>query len=184
MNKLFTIILLFCTSVCLAQAVSGDSLKVKIAEEFLKKRLGEKVVREKLVLAGVYEGPLDLVTFELKGRTENKKNLVVVFLDGNKVESEFNTKVTKEDIVNYYKGQQTKNLFWNKDYATNVANRLDFDKGIKGWEIKLEGMVYDISWSIYSYTTETWNPHQAGGKALKIDAKNGKYEIQRWSVIE
>lgn len=40
MNKLFTIILLFCTSVCLAQAVSGDSLKVKIAEDFLKKQLG------------------------------------------------------------------------------------------------------------------------------------------------
>ncbi|WP_299762482.1 hypothetical protein [uncultured Pontibacter sp.] len=184
MNKLFTIILLFCTSVCLAQAVSGDSLKVKIAQEFLKKRLGEKVIREKLVLAGVYEGPLDLVTFELKGRTEVNKNLVVVFLDGNKVESKFNTKITKADIANYYKGQQTKNLFWNIDYATNIAKRLDFDKGIKGWDIKLEGMVYDISWSIYSYATETWDPYEAGGKALKVDAKTGKYEIQDWSEIE
>jgi len=184
MNKLFTIILLFCTSVCLAQAVSGDSLKVKISEDFLKKRLGEKVVREKLVLAGVYEGSLDLVTFELKGRAENKKNLVVVFLDGNKVESKFNTKITKEDITHYYKGQQSKNLFWNKEYATNIAKRFEFNKGIKGWDIKLEGMVYDISWSIYSYATESWDPYEAGGKALKVDAKTGKYEVQDWSEIE
>lgn len=184
MNKLFTIILLFCTNVCLAKALPGDSLKLKIAEDFLKKRLGEKVVKDKLVFAGIYEGPLDLVTFELKGRTEVRKNLVVVFLDGNKVESEFNTKITKEDIINFYKGHQAKNLFWNKDYASNIARRLKFDKGIKGWDIKLEGLVYDISWSIYSYATETWEPYEAGGKALMIDAKTGKYEVQEWSEIE
>ncbi|MFD3003660.1 hypothetical protein ACFS7Z_25105 [Pontibacter toksunensis] len=184
MNKLFTFMLLFCTSVCLAQVLPGDSLKIKIAEEFLKKRLGEKVVRDKLVFAGIYEGPLDLVTFELKGRKENNKNLVVIFLDGDKVESKFNTKITKEDIINYYKGQQTKNLFWNKDYATNLAKSLSFEKGIKGWEVKLEDMIYDISWSIYSYATETWDPYEAGGKALKINAKTGKYEIQEWSEIE
>lgn len=184
MNKLFTIILLFCTSVCLAQALPGDSLKIKIAEEFLKKRLGEKVVRDKLVFAGVYEGPLDLVTFELKGRTGNNKNLVVIFLDGDKVESKFNTKITKEDVSNYYKGEQVKNLFWNKDYATNLAKNLSFEKGIKGWDVKLEDMIYDISWSIYSYATETWDPYEAGGKVLKINAKTGKYEIQEWSEIE
>ena len=82
------------------------------------------------------------------------------------------------------KGKQTKNLFWNKDYATNLAKNLSFDKGIKGWEIKLEGMIYDISWNIYSYSTETNTPYEAAGKALKINAKNGKHEIIDWSEIE
>ncbi|MBB6613185.1 hypothetical protein H7F15_19275 [Pontibacter sp. Tf4] len=168
----------------MAQALPGDSLKIKIAEEFLKKKLGEKVVRDKLAFAGIYESSLDLVTFELKGRTENRKNLVVVFLDGEKVESKYNTKITKKDISNFFEGKPTKNLFWNKEYATNIAKRLDFDKGIKGWEIQLEGLVYDISWGIYSYVAETWDPYEAGGKALKVDAKTGKYEIQDWSEIE
>lgn len=184
MNKLLTIILLFCTSACLAQALPGDSLKIKIAEEFLKKRLGEKVVRDKLAFAGIYEGSLDLVTFELKGRTENSKNLVVVFLDGDKVESKYNTKITKEDVSNFFKGKPTKNLFWNKAYALNIAENLKFEKGMKGWEVRLEDMFYDISWDIYSYATETWDPYEAGGNVLKINAKTGKYEIQEWSEIE
>lgn len=104
MNKIICIILLFCTSTCLGQALPGDSAKIKIAEEFLTKRLGDKVVRDKLVFAEIYEGPLDLVTYELKGKKENNKNLVVVFLDGEKVESKFNTKISKEDISNFYKG--------------------------------------------------------------------------------
>lgn len=55
---------------------------------------------------------------------------------------------------------------------------------MKGWEVRLEDMFYDISWDIYSYATETWDPYEAGGNVLKINAKTGKYEIQEWSEIE
>ena len=56
-------------------------------------------------------------------------------------------------------------------------NNYSFEKGIKGWEVKFEGMIYDISWSIYSYATETRDRYEAGGKVLKINVKTGKYEI-------
>ena len=47
--------------------------------------------------------------------------MIIVFIDGGTIETTYNTKITRIDINEYYNGNTTNNIFYNKDYAFKIA---------------------------------------------------------------
>ena len=163
-----------------------DSIKMIRAQKYLINKLGERFVKDSLEFSGFYQSILYMVTFEIKPQIiKNNKNMIDVFIDGNYIETKYNTKIDATDLKRYYNGGPSMNIFYNKTFAIELAQKIGLEKGIKEWEIKLSGVVDDVSWDIYSFQyEETEHPYQAGGKFLRLNINSGKYKLLKWHSIE
>jgi hypothetical protein len=163
-----------------------ESLQLKLANSYLESELGEKFLKDSLIFIGIYQSVLNMYAFEIKPslcRNKNK-NMIIVFFDGVNIETKFNTKICRKDINNYFKGLKYNNIFYNKKYVLSLAkNKLK--KGIKEWQIELDGVANSINWVIKSYNKEELKPiYRAGGQCFEINIRTGKYRILDWTEIE
>lgn len=110
--KLLFFLLLVVSEVALGQTTRSvepisphDSTDLVIATNYLEATLGQGFVRQHLVYKGHYQSVLHLITFEITPQNSIKdRNMLVVSMDGDGVETKYNTKITKADISDYYKG--------------------------------------------------------------------------------
>jgi len=164
-----------------------DSTRISIARDFLKERLGEDFVRDSLQISGSFLSVLPMIAFEIKLEyaTDRNKNMILVFVDGDSVETKFNTKINRTDIDKYLKGNESDNIFYNKKFAMNLASQNNFEKGIKGWEIEISGIAKNVYWAIRSYDSEEHEPvYGATGKSYLVNIRNGETKIKEWIIIE
>lgn len=187
------VILFFCVNLCIGQSSAvdsnlsmDDSLRVENAKKYLSKKLGAKFVKDSLVFSGIYLSVLHMVTFEIKRQViKNNRNMIIVFIDGQKIDTIYNTKIDSFDIKKYYNKKTSKNIFYNKTFALETARKISFEKGIKEWTIEITGLTNDLVWEIDATTKEQKeHPHQASGKSLNVYLNSGKYKISDWVSIE
>ena len=189
--KLILIIIIFNISYGISQTEKynlsmDDALRVIKAIGYLNENINKNFVMDSLEFSGIYKDMLHMVTFEIKNQYKSdNKNMIIVFIDYNVIDTINNTKISKIDIKRYYNGKYSNNIYYNKAYALNLAKEINFEKGNKEWICELKGVMDDVSWNIYSTTFEqVEHPHQCGGKCLKVNLRSGKYEINEWYSIE
>ncbi|MGE0932643.1 hypothetical protein [Peijinzhouia sedimentorum] len=193
--KYTLLIFLILTNVkCLGQG-SGDSIdysdserrKIQIAEDFLIETFSEKFLNDTLEFTGLYKSVLDMVAFEIKNELsmDTSRNMILVFLNGENVETEYNTKINRQDVYNYFRGVSNENIYLNYDYALSLAKRANFEKGIKGWIISISGVADSVWWTVKSYQKIDYDPvYTANGKDFKVNIRDGKIKISEWVEIE
>src|SRR5690554_380818 len=78
----------------------SDRKKIQIAESFLIKTFNEKFLNDTLEFKGLYKSVIDMVAFEIKHELsrDTSRNMILIFLNGQIVETEYNTKITKRNI--------------------------------------------------------------------------------------
>ena len=191
--KLLLFLLLLVSDVALGQNVRPlktlsyhDSTDLAIATNYLITKLGQDFVKQHLVYKGHYQSVLHMVTFEITPQKFiNNRNMIIVSMDGNEVETKYNTKITETDIKDYYKGLPPKNIFFNRNYALKQASRIKFPKGIKDWEIEIDGVADEVYWNIKSFDKESFTPMwSAQGKSLEVDIRTGRLKKDRWYGVE
>ena len=111
--------------------------------------------------------------------------MIVVFVDGNKIDSLYTPKIRKADIREFYKGIISTTIFLNKNYAIELAEKIGFQKGIKRWSVKLERYLDTVIWKIENTQKEQLDkPYFTSGNELNINAKSGKYQKYDWVSCE
>jgi hypothetical protein len=165
--------------------LKNDSIMIITAQEYLGNKIGINFVEKHLKINSV-DSIHGMITFLIN--TQGKKrmrNMIIVFVDGNKIDSIRTPKISKIDITRYYKGVISKHIFLNKTYAIELAEKIGFQKGIKPWSIKLSRFLDNILWEVENTQKEQLNkPYFASGKELNINARTGKYKKYDWTSIE
>ncbi|WP_209331861.1 hypothetical protein [Lunatimonas salinarum] len=165
----------------------SERKKIQIAENFLIEIFSENFLNDTLEFKGLYKSVLDMVAFEIKNELSKDKsrNMILIFLNGEIVETEYNTKITRKNIHDYFKGGSNENIFLNLDHALSLAKRENFEKGIKGWTISISGVADSVWWNIKSYQKIDYDPvYSANGIDFKVNIQNGKIKISEWVEIE
>ena len=165
----------------------SDRKKIQIAESFLIKTFNEKFLNDTLEFKGLYKSVIDMVAFEIKHELsrDTSRNMILIFLNGQIVETEYNTKITKQNIHDYFKGVSNENIFLNYDYALDLAKRANFEKGTKDWVISIDGVADSVWWTVKSYQEIDSDPvYSANGKDFKVNIRDGKTKISEWIEIE
>ncbi|WP_114752806.1 hypothetical protein [Pleomorphovibrio marinus] len=165
----------------------SERKKIQIAENFLIETFSETFLNDTLEFKGLYKSVLDMVAFEIKNdlSTDTSRNMILVFLNGENVETEYNTKITRQNVYNYFKGVSNENIYLNHDYALSLAKRANFEKGIKGWIISISGVADSVWWTVKSYQKVDYDPvYSANGKDFKVNIRDGKIKISEWVEIE
>lgn len=165
----------------------SDRKKIQIAECFLIKTFGEKFLKDTLEFKGLYKSVIDMVAFEIKHELsrDTSRNMVLIFLNGESVETKYNTTITKKNVHDYFKGVSNENIFFNYDYALNLAKRANFEKGTEDWVISIDGVADSVWWTVKSYQKIDSDPvYSAIGKDFKVNIRDGKTKISEWVEIE
>jgi hypothetical protein len=120
--KQFILILIVCClkfSFVFAQEVDNhflknDSIMINTAQKYLSNKLGINFVEKNLKINSV-DSVQGLISFLINQQgTKSKRNVIIVFVDGSKIDSIRTPKISKVDIKKYYKGVVSKNIFLNK----------------------------------------------------------------------
>jgi len=151
------------------------------AQKYLSNKLGINFVEKHLKINSV-DSIQGMVTFLINQKgTKSRRNMIIVFVDGNKIDSIGTPKISKVDIKKYYKGAISKNIYLNKTYVIELAEKIRFQKGIKPWSIKLTRFLDTLIWEIENTQEEQLHkPYFAAGKELNINARTGKYKKLDW----
>jgi len=192
MRKIILIITVYCLGFGFVTAQqtdnhysNNDSIMISTAKKYLNNRIGTDFVDKSIVINSV-DSIHGLVTFliNLHG-TKSKRNMIVVFVDENKIDSLYTPKIRKADIRKFYKGIISTTIFLNINYAIELAEKIGFQKGIKRWSVKLERYLDTVIWEIENTQKEQLDkPYFASGNGLNINAKSGKYKIHDWVSCE
>ena len=187
--KKFIFILIVCFlkfSLGVAQQVDNhffknDSIMIITAQKYLGNRIGTNFVERHLKINSV-DSIQGMISFLIKKQgTKSRRNMIIVFVDGNKIDSIGTPKISKVDIKKYYKGVISKNIFLNKTYVIELAEKIRFQKGIKPWSIKLTRFLDTIIWEVENTQEEQLDkPYFASGKGININARTGKYKKHDW----
>ena len=155
------------------------------AQKYLGNRIGTNFVERHLKINSV-DSIQGMISFLIKKQgTKSRRNMIIVFVDGNKIDSIGTPKISKVDIKKYYKGVISKNIFLNKTYVIELAEKIGFQKGIKPWSINLTRFLNNIIWEVENTQKEQLHkPYFATGKELSINARTGKYIKLDWTSIE
>ncbi|WP_324670757.1 hypothetical protein [Hymenobacter sp. GOD-10R] len=189
MKLLFTLILYLAYINASAQKMhtttgAHDSIDLSIATQYLNKKLGADYVQAHLKYVGHYQSVLHMITFEIMPNLNNK-NLIIISINDEEVESKHNSKIELNDINLYKQGRPSPNIFYNKCYAFEQAKKANLSKGIKEWGIEIDGVADKVSWVVSSYTEEQYDPiWSAHGKCVDIDIRTGKANLRSWRGIE
>lgn len=191
--KQFILILIVCClkfSFVFAQEVDNhflknDSMMIITAQKYLSNKLGINFVEKHLKINSV-DSVQGMVSFLINQQdSKRRRNMIIVFVDGNKIDSIRTPKIGKVDIKKYYKGVISKNIFLNKTYVIELAEKIRFQKGIKPWSIKLTLFLGNIIWEVKNtHEEQLQKPYFATGKELSINARTGKYIKLDWTSIE
>ena len=66
-----------------------------------------------------------------------------------------------------------------------MARAKGLKKGIKNWEIEIEGVADKIFWSVNSFENEKEEPnYSALGQSFVLDLRSGSYKFSEWVKIE
>jgi len=158
---------------------------INTAQKYLSNKLGINFVEKNLKINSV-DSVQNMVSFLINQLgTKSKRNVIIIFVDGNTIDSIGTPKISKVDIKKYYKGVVSKNIFLNKTYVIELAEKIRFQKGIKPWSIKLTRFLDTIIWEVRSTREEQLHkPYFATGKELNINAGTGKYIKLDWTSGE
>jgi len=191
--KKFILILIVCClkfSLSIAQQVDNhylknDSIMITTAQKYLSNKLGVNFVEKHLKINSV-DSIHGMISFLINQQgAKSRRNMIIVFVDGNKIDSIGTPKISKVDIKKYYKGAISKNIFLNKTYVIELAEKIRFQKGIKPWSINLTRFLGNIIWEVENTQEEQLHkPYFATGKELSINARTGKYIKLDWTSIE
>ncbi|MDD4971961.1 MAG: hypothetical protein PHT07_21250 [Paludibacter sp.] len=164
---------------------NNDSIMIITAQKYLNDRLGAKFVKKSVEINSV-DSIQGLITFLIRQHdTKSKRNMIVVFVDGEKIDSLSTPKIKRADIEKYYNGTISTNIFLNKTYAIELAEKIGFQKGIHKWSVKLLRSLDAVTWEITNTQKEQLNkPYFTSGKGLSINAKSGKYRKFNWVACE
>lgn len=187
--KKFILILIVCClkfSIGFAQQVDNhflknDSIMIITAQKYLGSKIGTSFV-EKYLNVNSVDSIHGMISFLINAQGKKRmRNMIIVFVDGNKIDSIGTPKISKIDITRYYKGVLSKHIFLNKTYAIELAEKIGFQKGIKPWSIKLTRFLDNIIWEVENTQKEQLNkPYFAAGNELSINARTGKYKEYHW----
>jgi hypothetical protein len=165
--------------------LKNDSIMIITAQKYLGNKIGTSFVEKHLKINSV-DSIHGMLTFLINAQGKKRmRNMIIVFVDGNKIDSIRTPKISKIDIKSYYKGVISKHIFLNKTYAIELAEKLGFQKGIKPWSIKLTRFLDNIIWEVENTQKEQLHkPYFAAGNELSINAQTGKYKKYNWTSIE
>ena len=94
--------------------LKNDSIMINTAQKYLSNKLGINFVEKNLKINSV-DSVQGLISFLINQQgTKSKRNVIIVFVDGSKIDSIRTPKISKVDIKKYYKGVVSKNIFLNK----------------------------------------------------------------------
>ncbi|EON79225.1 hypothetical protein ADIS_0230 [Lunatimonas lonarensis] len=161
--------------------------KIQLAENFLIETFSESFLKDTLEFKGLYKSVLDMGAFEIKTEfsKDTSRNMILIFLNGEIVETEYNTKITRQNILDYFKGASHENIFLNYNHALSLAKKVNFEKGVKDWVISINGIADSVWWTVTSYEKIEYEPvYSANGKDFKVNIKDGKIKISDWVKIE
>ena len=164
---------------------NNDSIMISTAKKYLNNRIGTNFVEKSIVINSV-DSIDGIVTFLISQHgTKSKRNMIVVFVDGNKIDSLFTPKIRISDIIKFYKGTISTTIFLNKTYAIELAEKIGFQKGIHKWSVKLIRFLETVIWEIENTQKEQLDkPYFSSGNGLNINAKSGKYRKHDWLSCE
>jgi len=164
----------------------NDSIQFKHSNDYLENVLGRSFLKDSLIFQGVYRSELSMYVYEIKQSLckNTNKNVIIVFFDGDSIETKYNTKISRQDINNYFKGLEFDNIFLNKEYVLTLAkNKLK--KGIREWQVKIRGVADSIYWEIDSFDKERLKSvYSAGGQCFEMNIRTGKFRLLDWIEIE
>lgn len=151
------------------------------AQKYLYNKIGINFVEKHLKINSV-DSIHGMVTFLIKQEAmKSKRNMIIVFVDGNKIDSTETPKISKADIKKFNRGTISKNIFLNKTYVIELAEKIGFEKGIKDWSIELTRLLGKIIWEVENTKKEQLqNNFSASGNGISINARTGKYKTFEW----
>jgi len=165
--------------------LKNDSIMITTAQKYLSNKLGINFVENHLKINSV-DSIHGMVSFLINQQgAKSRRNMIIVFVDGNIIDSLGTPKISKADIKKYYKGVISKNIFLNKTYVIELAEKIRFQKGIKHWSINLTRFLGNIIWEVENTQEEQLHkPYFVSGKGININARTGKYEKFDWLSCE
>ena len=161
--------------------LKNDSIMITTAQKYLSNKLGANFVDNHLKINSV-DSIHGMVSFLINQQgAKSRRNMIIVFVDGNIIDSLGTPKISKADIKKYYNGVISKNIFLSKTYVIEFAEKIRFQKGIKPWSINLTRFLGNILWEVRSTREEQlYKSYFATGKGLSINARTGKYKKYYW----
>jgi hypothetical protein len=192
MKQFILILIVCCLKLSLVSAqqidnhfLKNDSIMIITAQKYLSNRIGINFVEKHLKINSV-DSIQGMISFLINQQdTKSRRNMIIVFFDGNIIDSIGTPKISKVAIKKYYKGIISKNIFLNKTYVIELAEKIGFQKGIKPWSINLTRFLNNIIWKVENTQKEQLHkPYFATGKTLNINARTGKYKKYDWVSLE
>lgn len=163
-----------------------DAVRVKNANIYLNKKLGEDFVKEDLELAGVYHSRCIAVAFITKSKIE--KNMLLVYFkpeegDSSKEVDTLRSMVSKAEILNGSGETKSTCLIFGRNTAIKVAMNAELKEGLKPWETFLEiPENAPPKWHFKSTYTDSANGNSSG-EWLSITGYDGTIERDTWHYV-
>ena len=113
----------------------------------------------------------------------SKENMIIVFVDNELEIDTINTVINSKKISQYLENSISNKLIISRKDAFDIAEKENFEKGIKPWKIQLVaygGDLKNLRWNITNTISE--GSFQARGKTLSINVYSKKIEYSSWQA--